>query len=169
MNTEYYSIHLEANNFLKGYVGMDNKLHLVHRGAKEVQNYREVVAAGEVVTVVSGLSRRPNANLEASFFIFKNGNRIYLIAGIQHVDGVAYKTKPQALMDRTRFLQWLNEPVAIQASPESIQGVLYADNSREHSSTPEMAVKHNELRTTLQNYRQMQLIYASLSINSSLS
>lgn len=129
-------------------VNMDNKKTLGFKGQEKV-DYADVASGGEGMTLVFRLSGGVNSKLEAPFMIFMNKNKNYPIIGVpDNVPGVTYRTGPRGWMDRRVFLEWLEEPRAIDTHPDG-QRILFLDNCTCHDETTEQLQALEKINTKL--------------------
>ena len=128
---------------------LDDYYSITRRGPKSV-DYTAVVSGGTGMTLVLRLSGGLNSKLEAPFFIFKNENANYPIAGsLENVPGVCYRTQRSGWMDRSTFPKYLREPRAISALPGSDERILFVDYATGHDETPDTLTALSEIRASL--------------------
>jgi hypothetical protein len=117
---------------------LDNGHTLGFRGDTSV-TYAEVVSGGNSMTMVVRISRERRSMIEALMIIFINAHRNYPIRGLEDtIPGVTYRTGPKRWMDQSIFLEYFNEPRALQTDVQQCTKVVWLDNCSSHSLTPRL-------------------------------
>ena len=128
---------------------MDDRSCVSPRGAKSV-NYLDAVSGCEGMTVVLRVTGGQYSRLAAPFFIFKNRNENYPIAGTpDNFLGTSYRSQRNGWMDSRLFVQYLKEPRAITSLPNMRHRTLFVDNCSGHNQTDDCQIALADIRTTI--------------------
>lgn len=95
------------------------------------------------------LTRGPNEQLMAPFFIYQNHSGNYFIRSVPPAPYCLFRTQRSTWMDRTIFLQWLDKPEKILTAPEGQLLYLFLDYAAGHSETSSVTDTLTALRTEL--------------------
>lgn len=130
--------------------------YLVH--LQNVQNYREVVIAGEGMTLVLRMSGGNNSQIPVPFFVFKNQQRNYPII-------VTPDTATGVYLEHSHghecFNQWLDDLTAIDSLPKDLELNLLVGNTSDHNSTPKLSTSLVKYERVFESYQPIQIIFVN--------
>jgi hypothetical protein len=130
-------------------INMDNGRTLGFRGDTTVK-YADVISGGDSMTMVVRISEGRRSLIEASMFIFTNGNSRYPIRGLDdNILGISYRTMPKCWMDQALFPKYFTEPRAFQLDLHGCTKIIWIDNCNSHRITSRLTTVLTEKQTVL--------------------
>ena len=96
-------------------IKMDND-HTLEFREDTIVKYTNVVASGDVMTMVIKISGNRRSMIEAPMLIFTNGNNNCPIRDLDDtISEIYYQTDPKGWMDQGLFFQYFEKPRAYQS------------------------------------------------------
>ena len=103
--------------------------------------------------------RSQNGRIHDPFLIFQNQGCTYSIQGCPYdVLGMTYRTSVKDFMIGVMWIDYLNEPRAIQLDSLGRRKLIYMDNCASHNDSTQALLTTNRLNMEIRNFLQMQQI-----------